>query len=230
MLLHLQPGPSSCLAAGALHRDTGVHSSLRHLQATRPRHPWVAAGTRDVLPPQGPLTCSEPPSVPTAFGPHPCRPSPSTSIFPFVFEAACSTTRTSSPPSDSCTTHAERGGAARLCCRWGGRGSGGWRGRGTCSQQHVPRGDGLWPRGPLCLAEVWACATWSQHAGTRQANWAVPLCPVPQSWLHGSTGEGACWVPRRHSPKCRCATGVSLGKGAPDNKGTAGLHQQASSR
>lgn len=45
----------------------------------------LAAGSRDMLPLQILLMCSEPPSLPATFGSHTCRPAPLTSISLFFF-------------------------------------------------------------------------------------------------------------------------------------------------
>lgn len=140
----------------------------------------VAAGARDMLPRQDLLTCSEPPSLPAAFGHHPCRPAPSTSIPPlFLFEAACST-RTSSAPYDFCTAIAEPPGGSRV---------------GGCTHSSMCMGRAHSLGDTLHLAEELACATLPQHARTHRQTGAPP---GPQSCLHGSPGEGTRWVSQHH--------------------------------
>lgn len=166
-----------------------------------------------MLPPQGLLTCSEPPSLPTAFGPHPCRPSPSTSISPFVFEAACST-RPSSPPSDFCTVHAERGGATRLRCPWGWVGGLGEAG-GTCSQQHVHGG---MARGLSALQKSGSALRGSSMLGHHRQTGAHPsaLCPSPV--CVAALGRGLAGCPGVTAPSVAVPLGCPWGRELPTMK------------
>lgn len=163
---------------------TAAWDTLWHGSATcSPHRTGVAAAARDMLPPQDLLTCSEPPFLPFAFGPHPLglllRP-PSCPFFcsrllvppePHL-HLMISAPRTLSPPAGS----GAGGDEPAAACAWVG---GGLVASGT----------------PPCLAEELACATLPWHTKTP---WQTGALPGPQSCLRGGPGEGTHWVSRHH--------------------------------
>lgn len=196
----MSPRPPS--AAGALHSPmcgawgcTAAWDTLCCGSATcSPYRTGVAAGARDMLPPQDLLTCSEPLFLPFAFGPHPLglllRP-PSCPFFcsrllvppePHL-HLMISAPRTLSPPGGS-------GAGGRACSSMC---AGGW---GACSLRD--------PSLPCRRAGLCHAALARQDT---PANWGTPRPPVLSAWRPWG-GDSLGFPASPH-----CSTRVPLGKG-----------------
>lgn len=188
-------GTWGCAAAW----DTRWQGSATH----GPHRTGVAAGARDMLPPQHQLTRSEPPSLPTAFGLHPRRPA-SFDLHPAPFFVR----KLLLPPEPHLHLMIF---ALRSPSPLRGNGVGGCSHSTMC----MGRACSIWD--PLHLAEELACAALPWHTRTPQQTGAptqLPILSACQPWGGDSLGIPA---------SCHCPTRVSLGKGTPLCHSSPGL-------